>query len=85
MQLKGHARIKKQTEHTKNLFGQVTVIHDQTLKVIDRNERGDCLCLLPSEDNLIDVDYRDVVQFTPKINLNDQLENVLEILRKSYC
>ncbi len=85
MQLKGHAHVKKQTEYTENLFGDVAVIHDQILKVIDRNEHGDCLCLLPSEDNLIDVDYRDVKQFLPNISVKDPLETVLEMLKASLA
>jgi hypothetical protein len=50
---------------TKNLFGPLSQIAGQRLKVIERNHNGDCLALLPDESNLVDVDHMDVVTFTP--------------------
>lgn len=66
MKLKGQAKVKTQTKHTENLFGDISVIQGQTLKVIDRNNQGDCMCLLPSQDKLIDVDHRDIEEFLPE-------------------
>lgn len=61
----GYCYVSEMPAFTRNLFGPVSKIAGQRLKVIDRNTRGDCLALLPDESGLVDVHTMDVVTFQP--------------------
>lgn len=80
MQIKGLVALNKEIKHTQNIFGAISVVEGQVLDVLDRNDSGDCLCLLPSKDNLIHVDNRDIVVFVPNPNLDplDLLNSLLK-------
>lgn len=49
-------------QHTRNLFGPVDEIAGKTLRLIERNSEGDCLCVFEGKagTNIVDVDHRDV-------------------------
>lgn len=67
----GFALVVKDPQHTENLFGDLSDVADKTLQVADRNDIGDCLCMvtedIPGTEKkkkyLVDVDHRDVVRF----------------------
>lgn len=48
--------------HTKNLFGPPEEIAGKTLRLIERNAEGDCLCVFDGKSgtNIVDVDHRDI-------------------------
>jgi hypothetical protein len=47
---------------TRNLFGPVEEIAGKTLRVLERNPQGDCLCLFVGVkgQKIVDVDHSDV-------------------------
>ena len=55
--------------HTKNLFGPPEEIAGKILRLIERNDEGDCLCIFNGKagTNIVDVDHRDIAP-------NDQAE-----------
>ena len=48
--------------HTRNLFGPPEEIAGKTLRLIERNDQGDCLCVFDGKagTNIVDVDHRDI-------------------------
>lgn len=69
---------------SRNCFGPLSEIAGKTLKVIERNEQGDCLSLFESANHgqqLIDVDHEDVAAFTADPN-HDSITDILVTLMK---
>lgn len=62
-EIKGYCQVVSSPQHTTNVFGGMDVVAGKELRVIDRSVRGDCLCLLPDGNGLVDVDSRDVMSF----------------------
>jgi hypothetical protein len=48
--------------HTRNLFGPPEEIAGKTLRLIERNDQGDCLCVFDGKagTNIVDIDHRDI-------------------------
>ncbi|MDQ2731574.1 MAG: hypothetical protein M3Y56_07940 [Armatimonadota bacterium] len=59
----GTAKISEAPAHTRNLFGALKEVAGRSLPVLERSERGDCLCVVDGS-YLIDVDSQDVEEFT---------------------
>lgn len=59
----GIAFISKKPEFTDYLFGDVSEIGGKALKVLEKNEDGDCLCIDHVGKNLVCVDKKDIVNF----------------------
>lgn len=59
---KGTVRVVDAPAHTRNLFGPLSEIAGKELELLERNERGDCLCLFTGRmgQNICDVDHRDI-------------------------
>lgn len=56
-------RVVKSPHFTKEVMAKNSVIAGKELKLIERNEQGDCLCIGKYEEGgefMVDVDYRDV-------------------------
>lgn len=55
-------KVKPTPEHTKNLFGPLDEIAGKTLRLVEVNRQGDCLCVFEGKagTNLVDVDHRDL-------------------------
>lgn len=51
---------------TRHPFGSPADIAGQTLRVLERNAGGDCLCLSPAGDAIVDVAAADIVTFRPR-------------------
>ena len=49
-------------QHTRNLFGPISEIAGKRLQLMERNSRGDCMCLFTGVQGqyLVDVDHGDV-------------------------
>jgi hypothetical protein len=79
-QIIGFVRVKEQLEHSTYLFGDNAEVAGKTLRVWERNDEGDCLCLDPKGSNLVDIDNRDVAEFIklPENNLFDLYINVFK-------
>ena len=85
MNFKGFATLNKELNHSQNLFGELSDVEGRILQVIDRNSSGDCMCLLPSQDNLISIDNRDIKLFmpTPEKDLQNPLDMILSVLKQT--
>lgn len=63
----GKTLTRKVVRYTRNHFGRIEEVQGRFLNVIERNERGDCLCVLEDSKGkqfgIIDVDHRDVRVF----------------------
>ena len=61
------ALVVPQPQHTRNLFGPIDEVAGKPLRLLERNETGDCLCLFTGQlgENIIDIDHRDVQSVTP--------------------
>jgi hypothetical protein len=61
---KPRVRVVENPQHTRNLFGPVSEIAGKELRLLDRNDQGDCLCIFQGSKgtNIVDVDHRDVSQ-----------------------
>lgn len=57
-------QVVENPKHTTNLFGPLSEIAGKRLRVLERNDQGDCLCLFEGSlgTNIVDVDHRDVQQ-----------------------
>ena len=57
-----YVQVVERPQHTRNLFGPISEIAGKRLELIERNWRGDCLCLFSGVKgtNIVDVDHRDV-------------------------
>ncbi len=57
-----HVNLKPKMEFTKYYFGPLKEIEGQRLRVLERNQDGDCLCLIDDAkgQRLVDVDHRDI-------------------------
>lgn len=82
-QIIGFVRVKEQLEHSTYLFGDNTEVAGKTLRVWERNDDGDCLCLDPKGSNLVDIDNRDVAGFI-ELPGNDLFDLCVKI-SKSMC
>jgi hypothetical protein len=76
----GHVLVVKNPQKSINLWGDISEIADQMLPVIERNDHGDCLCVL-KDKGLVDIDTVDVKQFIPSLN-HDPITNMIETLLK---
>jgi len=52
------------SEKTRFFFGDISEIAGKELPVLERNVRGDCLCLFNNK-GLVDVEHIDVAKFRP--------------------
>lgn len=55
----GKIRVVDEPQHTRNLFGPLSAIAGREIDVLERNDQGDCLCLVDRR-YIVDVDHRDV-------------------------
>jgi hypothetical protein len=51
-------KIKSKVEYTNYVWGDIKEIEDATLKLIEQNKQGDCMCYCGK--GLVDVDHRDI-------------------------
>lgn len=51
-------KVKSNPQFTKYVWGDISGIAGKEITLVDRNQKGDCLCL--TEKGLVDVDYRDI-------------------------
>ena len=58
-----YVRVVADPKHTRNLFGPLSEIAGKRLRVLDRNQEGDCLCLFEGSkgQNIVDVDHEDIL------------------------
>lgn len=65
--LNSFIQVVQDPKYTRNLFGPVSEIAGKRLRLLERNQQGDCLCLFDGRagTNIVDVDNRDI-QPTPK-------------------
>jgi hypothetical protein len=56
----GTCKVVSNPTKTTYLFGNVKDIADKTLRIIEKNKFGDCLCLDHTGGNLVDIDHADV-------------------------
>lgn len=56
-------KVSPTPQFTKNLFGPIDEIAGKTLRLIERNDEGDCLAVFEGKmgTNIVDVDHRDIV------------------------
>ena len=52
-------QLKDNVAYTQNLFGTIDDLKKGTLRIIEKNPRGDCLCIF-NNSYLVDVDHRDI-------------------------
>lgn len=61
-----YVRLNKTLQRTRFLFGPNSEIEGKRLRVIERNEYGDCMCIVEDEKGnarcLVDVDHVDIEQ-----------------------
>lgn len=62
--ISGYCTVVKEPTTSKNLFGPISAIAGKTLKCIERNFRGDCLCISIDGAHLVDIDACDVEKFS---------------------
>jgi hypothetical protein len=56
----GTCKVVSNPTKTTYLFGDVKEIANKTLRIIEQNKFGDCLCLDHTGSNLVDIDHVDV-------------------------
>ena len=85
MKFQGLATLNKELNHSINLFGEISDVEGKVLQVLERNSSGDCMCLLPSQDNLISIDNRDIKLFmpTPEIDSQNPLDIIMSLLKQT--
>lgn len=61
-QTKQFVQVVTDPKFTRNLFGPIDEIAGKRLEVLERNERGDCVCLFVGKlgQNIVDVDHQDI-------------------------
>ena len=69
------------SDKTRFLFGDISEIAGKELPVLERNFRGDCLCLFDNK-GLVDVEHIDVTKFRPAAT-NPILDLVSRIMNGS--
>ena len=82
MQFQGKCILNDKVIYSNYFLGDLSDIDGKTLLLIERNQEGDCLCLVP-EKGLIDVDARDVKRVVLEPQLDDILSVFIEFLKKS--
>jgi len=59
-----YIQLKPAMWYTRNLFGRLSDIEGKRVKVMERNQDGDCICIIENEQGvaqyLVDVDHRDI-------------------------
>lgn len=75
------ARLKDKVSETKYFWGPLTDIEGQTLRVIERNEQGDCMCIVDGK-GLVDVCGTDIEQVIkePSTNPLDVLSFIVSLV-----
>lgn len=73
-------KIKENPEYTTYHFGDINNIANKELVCIERNFRGDCLCI--AENNLIDVDNRDVLEYKELKQIDDIFDQTRNEIKK---
>jgi hypothetical protein len=56
----GTCKVVSNPIKTVYLFGDVKEIANKTLRIIEQNRLGDCLCFDHTGNNLVDIDHVDV-------------------------
>ena len=53
--------------NTRNIFGPPEEIAGKTLRLIERNDQGDCLCVFDGKSgtHIVDIDHRDIAPNKP--------------------
>lgn len=82
MQFQGKCILNDKVVYSNYFWGDFSDIDGKTLPLIERNQEGDCLCLVP-EKGLIDVDARDVKRVVLEPQLEDILSAITKLLKKS--
>jgi hypothetical protein len=59
----GIATVKEKPEFTKYLFGDTSEVAGKTLRVLEKNTEGDCLCIDHKGTSLVDIDHKDILVF----------------------
>ena len=80
----GMVLVKESTEFSQNFFGDIKEIAGKTLRVLEKNEEGDCLCIGPDGKYLVDIDNKDVRFYTPfpsDYNFNKCLKILVKTLQ----
>ena len=76
-QIIGSCVTKKELLHTVNHFGELSDVAGRTLFILDKNEQGDCLCIVDNE-YLVDVDHRDVYHTLMVEDLRPSLTDIIK-------
>jgi hypothetical protein len=58
----GKAHLKQTLHKTHYYLGNISEIEDQVLDVIERNDSGDCMCII-HDKGLVDVHHTDIAQY----------------------
>lgn len=69
MKIEGKVKTKKRMNYTQYLFGDISEIEGKDLKLVKKNENGNCTCVI-KDKGLVHVDRRDVEMVTESINTN---------------
>lgn len=78
----GYCLVSKYPIRSRNYHGSISDIAGRMLPVFERNDYGDCLCML-DDKWMVDVDTVDVQQFIPdptNSHSDDPLEEFMRIL-----
>jgi hypothetical protein len=64
MYIIGKVKVKPKIQWTNYFWGPASDIEGKELKLIEKNERGDCLCLAPGSKGIVDIHSADVESVT---------------------
>ena len=56
----GTCKVTSNPTKTNYLFGNIKDIASKTLRILEKNKFGDCLCFDHTGNNLVDIDHVDV-------------------------
>ncbi len=80
MDIVGYATVSETpSDKTRFFFGAISEIAGKELPVLERNFRGDCLCLF-KDKGLVDIEHVDVVKFR-SVEANPLFDLVSRVMR----
>lgn len=82
----GYCKVSDNPQKSIYPWGDLSEIASCSLRVIERNSRGDCLCI--TEKGIVDVDNSDIENFQEKIeqanvNFTDAFRNYFDVLLRT--
>ena len=65
MKVTGRATLVSEPTGVRGYAFKQSRLGGKSLHVLERNFQGDCLCLTPDHDGLVDVPAKDIATYTP--------------------